>query len=74
MPEAPELLLKTSSVGDLVNPFAPPVGPATIVIFGATGDLTRRKLLPSLHNLAASNLLDPPMVRRVGAQDRDNQR
>jgi glucose-6-phosphate 1-dehydrogenase len=59
MPDAPESLVRTSSVGDLVNPFAPPVGPATIVIFGATGDLTRRKLLPSLHNLAASNLLDP---------------
>jgi len=41
----------------LVNPFAPPVGPATIAIFGATGDLTRRKLLPALHNLAAQHLL-----------------
>jgi glucose-6-phosphate 1-dehydrogenase len=26
-------------------------GPCTIVIFGATGDLTARKLLPALHNL-----------------------
>lgn len=28
-----------------------------LVIFGATGDLTKRKLMPSLYNLARSNLL-----------------
>src|SRR5688572_4607081 len=28
-----------------------------MVIFGATGDLTSRKLLPALYNLAAGNLL-----------------
>jgi glucose-6-phosphate 1-dehydrogenase len=59
MPKASESLVRPETAGDLVNPFAPPVGPATIVIFGATGDLTKRKLLPSLHNLAAANLLDP---------------
>ena len=26
--------------------------PCTIVIFGASGDLTKRKLLPALYNLA----------------------
>jgi len=31
--------------------------PCVMVIFGATGDLTRRKLLPALCNLAAANLL-----------------
>lgn len=35
-----------------------PVGPAAVVIFGATGDLTKRKLIPSLYNLAACGLLD----------------
>jgi glucose-6-phosphate 1-dehydrogenase len=45
------------NVDELVNPFAPPVGPAAIVIFGAAGDLTKRKLLPSLYNLRSSNLL-----------------
>src|SRR5690606_5689190 len=30
---------------------------ATIVIFGATGDLTERKLLPALYNLWAAELL-----------------
>jgi len=32
---------------------------ATIVIFGATGDLTRRKLLPALHSLSCAGLLSP---------------
>src|SRR5512145_1154771 len=31
--------------------------PCAIVIFGATGDLTRRKLLPSLYNLWSNGLL-----------------
>lgn len=32
-------------------------GPCAMVIFGATGDLTARKLIPSLYNLARSNHL-----------------
>lgn len=43
----------------LVNPYARPVGPATIVIFGAAGDLTKRKLIPALCNLWSENLLAP---------------
>ena len=35
----------------------PPSGPCAMVIFGATGDLTARKLFPALYNLAKSNLL-----------------
>ncbi len=31
--------------------------PCAMVIFGASGDLTKRKLMPSLYNLAAANLL-----------------
>src|SRR5579862_2094812 len=31
--------------------------PCVMVIFGAGGDLTRRKLIPALYNLAAANLL-----------------
>ena len=34
-----------------------PSDPCAIVIFGATGDLTRRKLLPSLYNLVCNGLL-----------------
>ncbi len=34
-----------------------PGDPCTFVVFGATGDLTKRKLLPALHNLGANGLL-----------------
>jgi glucose-6-phosphate 1-dehydrogenase len=40
--------------------------PCVLVIFGASGDLTRRKLLPALYNLAeAGNLPDPFAVLGV---------
>ena len=35
----------------------PPAPPCVMVIFGAGGDLTKRKLLPSLYNLSTSGLL-----------------
>jgi glucose-6-phosphate 1-dehydrogenase len=34
-----------------------PAGPCIVVIFGAAGDLTKRKLFPALYNLAANKLL-----------------
>ncbi len=37
----------------------------TVVIFGATGDLTHRKLMPALYNLAADGEL-PPELAVVG--------
>src|SRR5216110_2404032 len=39
--------------------------PCSIVIFGATGDLTHRKLIPALYNLAAEGEL-PPAVAIIG--------
>ncbi|MCU0520147.1 MAG: glucose-6-phosphate dehydrogenase [Anaerolineae bacterium] len=39
--------------------------PSTIVIFGASGDLAQRKLVPALHSLACDDLL-PGRVRIVG--------
>src|ERR1700724_3850461 len=39
--------------------------PCSVVIFGATGDLTHRKLLPALYNLAADGEL-PPAVSVIG--------
>jgi glucose-6-phosphate 1-dehydrogenase len=39
--------------------------PATIVIFGASGDLTNRKLVPALYSLALQQLL-PPELTIVG--------
>jgi glucose-6-phosphate 1-dehydrogenase len=44
--------------------------PCTVVIFGATGDLTHRKLIPALYNLAASSEL-PPQSKVVGFARRD---
>jgi glucose-6-phosphate 1-dehydrogenase len=44
--------------------------PCSIVIFGATGDLTHRKLMPALYNLAADGEL-PPAVAVVGVARRD---
>ncbi|MBO0845412.1 MAG: glucose-6-phosphate dehydrogenase [Nocardioides sp.] len=42
-----------------------PIPPHVIVLFGATGDLARRKLLPGFAHLAASNLAPP--IRVVGS-------
>ena len=37
----------------------------SVVIFGATGDLTMRKLIPALYNIAADGEL-PPQVAVIG--------
>lgn len=39
--------------------------PTSIVIFGATGDLARRKLMPALYNLARDNYM-PPVFNIIG--------
>ena len=44
--------------------------PCSVVIFGATGDLTHRKLVPALYNLAADGDL-PPGLSLVGFARRD---
>ena len=44
--------------------------PCSVVIFGATGDLTHRKLVPALYNLAADGEL-PPAVAVVGFARRE---
>ncbi len=44
--------------------------PCSIVIFGATGDLTHRKLIPALYNLAADGEL-PPAVTVIGFARRE---
>jgi glucose-6-phosphate 1-dehydrogenase len=54
-------------------PFVPGVSvsdPCTIVIFGATGDLSARKLLPALYGLWRSDLL-PPQFAIVGVGRRE---
>jgi glucose-6-phosphate 1-dehydrogenase len=47
-----------------------PVHPTVLVIFGATGDLARRKLLPALYNLAHQGAL-PERFELVGVSRRE---
>ncbi|MBA2565387.1 MAG: glucose-6-phosphate dehydrogenase [Gemmatimonadetes bacterium] len=45
-----------------MTPAARAAEAAAFVVFGATGDLTRRKLLPSLYHLASDRRLPPELV------------
>jgi glucose-6-phosphate 1-dehydrogenase len=47
-----------------------PVHPTALVIFGATGDLARRKLLPAIYNLAHEGAL-PERFSLIGASRSD---
>src|SRR5579863_4439380 len=59
--------------GDPVNPLRDPrdrriprvAGPCVLVMFGVTGDLARKKLLPAIYDLANRGLL-PPGFSLVG--------
>src|SRR5258708_22815 len=59
--EAPNMSRGKNAVLDAVEPAKKssisPADPCTIVIFGASGDLSRRKLVPALYGLAAQNCL-----------------
>ena len=46
-------------------------GPFSIVIFGASGDLTKRKLMPGLFNLYKDGFLSAPFIV-VGFARREN--
>src|SRR4051794_34873815 len=58
------------------SPFVPGVqlpDPFVLVIFGATGDLASRKLLPALHGLWQGQFLPPAFaVVGVGRRDKDD--
>lgn len=61
-----------ATVGDLILDAAP-APPVTLVIFGATGDLTRRLLIPSLVNLTRSGLVgDDLHILGVGIEPGDD--
>jgi glucose-6-phosphate 1-dehydrogenase len=59
------------STTELANPFTEGLrtdratAPCQLIIFGASGDLTNRKLLPAIYNLAQADLL-PPSFNVVG--------
>ena len=45
-------------------------GPSGLVIFGVTGDLSRKKLMPAVYDLASRGLL-PPGFSLIGFARRD---
>jgi glucose-6-phosphate 1-dehydrogenase len=49
-----------------------PVAPTVLVVFGATGDLARRKLLPALYNLAHDGAL-PEHFHLVGVSRKEKE-
>src|SRR6185503_15955765 len=51
------------------QPTLPRAEPCVIVIFGATGDLTRRKLMPALCRLLGEGCLDGVRILGVGRSD-----
>src|SRR6201993_725029 len=67
-----------ASAGDPVTPRRAPrdrriprvAGPCVMVMFGVTGDLARKKLMPALYDLANRGLL-PPGFSLVGFARRD---
>lgn len=53
---------------------AQPAGPCVLVIFGATGDLTKRLLFPAVYNLRRAGLLPPGFaIVGVARADKDDE-
>src|ERR1700736_3655840 len=48
---------KTANLGSAFDQTGKPAGACAMVLFGAAGDLTKRKLIPALFNLVKANLL-----------------
>ncbi|MDE3070933.1 MAG: glucose-6-phosphate dehydrogenase, partial [Acidobacteriota bacterium] len=67
----------SAGLAERENPLVPglerlPASPTALVIFGATGDLAQRKLLPALYNLAHDGAL-PERFYLVGVARREKQ-
>ena len=59
-----------SPANAVADPPARKADPCVMVIFGASGDLTKRKLIPALLNLAAARLL-PEQFAIIGYASND---
>src|SRR5204863_258417 len=63
-------LKNSGEPGPLAKPLEsvslPKAAPCVIVIFGATGDLTRRKLIPALFRLMCEGCLEEVLIFCVG--------
>ena len=62
-------ILIEPSPTQLEQPTLPHAEPCVVVIFGATGDLTKRKLMPALCRLLGEGCLDGVRVLGVGRSD-----
>ena len=59
--------MRNPDAGRPLNPLRDPrdrrlpkiAGPSSLVIFGVTGDLSRKKLMPAVYDLANRGLLPP---------------
>jgi glucose-6-phosphate 1-dehydrogenase len=82
--EAPAVLFSRSSNAQMIEVFENPLRagirlgpraePCVVVIFGATGDLTRRKLLPALYRLQQQQLIPPEFaIMGVARQEMSDQ-
>ncbi|WP_445527873.1 glucose-6-phosphate dehydrogenase [Streptomyces cyslabdanicus] len=73
-----EVRVPVAAAADWVNPLRDPrdrrlpriAGPSGLVIFGVTGDLSRKKLMPAVYDLANRGLL-PPGFSLVGFARRE---
>ncbi|MGH6991207.1 MAG: hypothetical protein ACREE3_15015, partial [Stellaceae bacterium] len=52
----------TAPAQECAHPSATPPPSSALVIFGASGDLTRRLIVPALYNLAKDGLLPRPFL------------
>ncbi|HWP44155.1 MAG TPA: hypothetical protein VNO14_13005, partial [Blastocatellia bacterium] len=66
MKHAEKTLSTDAETRSLAAPPLPVAGPCVIVIFGATGDLARRKLLPALFNLACEGCIRETRFKVLG--------
>src|SRR5918994_1460943 len=58
---------------DVAPAALPPIDPHVIVLFGATGDLARRKLLPGLLHLSQAGLMSDFRVIGTSLDDMDDE-
>jgi glucose-6-phosphate 1-dehydrogenase len=52
-------IVEARPTASYATPALPKADPCTLVIFGGTGDLTRRKLIPALYDLACVGCMSP---------------
>src|SRR6201995_1021658 len=70
---APSVAYPGAETTGVVGGLVPPLPPHVLLIFGATGDLARRKLLPGLLHLYQANLMPEFRVIGVSIEDLDDE-